>query len=489
MNSHMSNSENQSGWWSKLNKYQRFVFFVATSAWLFDCLDQQLFNLARNPAMETLVGAAYAKEFGGYATSLFLIGWAIGGMIFGSLGDKYGRAKMLAITVLLYSLATGLSALSVSFVDFSIYRIITGLGVGGVFGLAVALVADTVPDEVRPKALGVLQSFSAAGNVLAGLIGISIALFVTSEYWKWLFLIGALPAFLTAFIQMRLKEPEAWIAARDKAKAEGRKAGSYADLFRHPTWRKHAIFGMLLSCAGVVGLWGIGVFSVELVSDVSTRHVLVEEVAKNPGSEWVAEMFEKTKGDIKAIKADARYISGSASEIVVTTAEKAKKLWPSINLTLFNVGAFMGMLAFTSVTQRLGRKKTFLIFFCMALVVTVYVFQSLKTTTDVLWMAPLLGFFQLSVFAGFSIYLPELFPTSLRSTGVSFCYNIGRLVAASAPFTLGAWQAAQSKAAVDFSSKLEIFRTGPCLMAACFLLGVIVLPFLPETKGKPLPQD
>lgn len=489
MNAAMTTTENQGNWWSQLNKYQRFVFFVATSAWLFDCLDQQLFNLARNPAMEKLVGAADAKEFGGYATSLFLIGWAIGGMIFGSLGDRYGRAKMLATTVLLYSLATGLSALSVGFIDFSIYRILTGLGVGGVFGLAVALVADTVPSDVRPKALGVLQSFSAVGNVMAGLIGISIALFVTGEYWKWLFLIGALPAFLTAFIQMRLKEPDNWIAARDKAAAEGRKAGSYGDLFRNPTLRKHALLGMLLSCAGVVGLWGIGVFSAELVSDVSTRHVLVEQVAKNPGSEWVSDMFEKTKGDLKAIKADARYASGSVAETVVTKAEKAKKLWPSINLTLFNVGAFLGMLTFTSVTQRVGRKKAFAMFFLMALVVTVYVFQSLRTTTDVLWMAPLLGFFHLSVFAGFSIYLPELFPTSLRSTGVSFCYNVGRLVAASAPFTLGAWQAAQAKAAVDFSSKLEIFRLGPCLMAACFLIGIAVLPFLPETKGKPLPQD
>ena len=180
----MSNSPNPSGWWQRLDSYQKLVFVVATLAWLFDCLDQQLFNLARNPAMTALLEKGQdTKYFGGIATAIFVLGWATGGLIFGSLGDRYGRAKMLAVTVLLYSLATGLSALagfpnlptiaqtlhltalpwfkelSPHYMDFTIFRFITGLGVGGVFGLAVALVADTVPSAVRPRALGVLQSF------------------------------------------------------------------------------------------------------------------------------------------------------------------------------------------------------------------------------------------------------------------------------------------------------------------------------------------
>ncbi|RYD48180.1 MAG: MFS transporter, partial [Verrucomicrobiaceae bacterium] len=183
------------GWWSQLNKYQRLVFVVATLAWLFDCLDQQLFNLARSPAMSALLGANQElKIFGKFpiaagalATSIFVVGWATGGMIFGSLGDRFGRAKMLSVTVLLYSIATGLSALSTSFNDFAIYRFITGLGVGGVFGLAVALVADTVPGHIRPRALGVLQSFSAVGNCAAGFIGLAIAMTAIGDntnYWK-----------------------------------------------------------------------------------------------------------------------------------------------------------------------------------------------------------------------------------------------------------------------------------------------------------------
>ncbi len=478
-------SQDKSGWWSKLLPYQRLVFIVATLAWLFDCLDQQLFNLARSPAMKSLLGAnqeillfgKFPIQAGALSTSIFVLGWATGGMIFGSLGDRYGRAKMLSVTVLLYSIATGLSALSASFTDFAVYRFITGLGVGGVFGLAVALVADTVPGEVRPKALGVLQSFSAVGNCAAGFIGLAIALTALGEnenYWKWLFVIGALPAFLVATIQLRMKEPESWTQSRDKARAEGKRSGSYRDLFSHKVWRRHALLGMVLSCAGVIGLWGIGVFSSDLVGDI-VSHNLAQ--------------------------------AGASVEEV----NKGKQLWMSLNLLAFNVGAFAGMLVFTRFAVNLGRKKSFMIFFIGSLAVTVFVFQMIGKINgrwDILWMAPLMGFFHLSVFAGFSIYLPELFPTRLRATGVSFCYNVGRYFAALGPFTLGALAAGFGKeaqavaeksapegitelalGALKTVAKIDAFRDAASWMCLIFLLGIIVLPFLPETKGKPLPED
>ncbi len=472
-------------WWGQLDKYQRLVFVVATLAWLFDCLDQQLFNLARKPAMDSLLGASQnINLFGSIATtgatlstSIFILGWATGGMIFGSLGDRFGRAKMLSVCVLLYSIATGLSALSLHFIDFACYRFITGLGVGGVFGLAVALVADTVPGNVRPRALGVLQSFSAVGNCAAGFIGLAIALTHFGEsptYWKWLFLIGALPAFLVATIQMRMKEPQSWVESRDRAAASGKKAGSYGDLFGHATWRKHALLGMILSCAGVVGLWGIGVFSSDLVGDIITKSL------KEAGA---------TAGEIA----------------------KGKQLWMALNLLAFNVGAFLGMLIFTKVTEKLGRKLAFAAFFVGSLIVTIFVFQKMGTLNgrwDILWMAPLMGFFHLSVFAGFSIYLPELFPTRLRATGVSFCYNVGRYLAALGPIALGTMIAGFAKkaegeavakagasvteatlATIKATAKIDAFRDAASWMCLIFLIGIIVLPFLPETKDKPLPED
>ncbi len=225
-------------WWKTLNRYHWFVFAMASMAWLFDCLDQQLFILARKSAMETLLPKGMDPNlYGGYATSIFVAGWATGGLIFGAVGDRIGRARTLTLTVLMYSVFTGLSALSTGWIDFAVYRFVTGLGVGGVFGLAVALIADALPDKARPHALGSLQALSAVGNITAGLIsmwvGKMVAEKVVTPQWSWklMFLLGALPAFLCVFIQWRLKEPEKWVKAREAGRASGKAFGSYASLF------------------------------------------------------------------------------------------------------------------------------------------------------------------------------------------------------------------------------------------------------------------
>src|SRR5689334_16261886 len=161
-------------WWRLMNRYHWFVLIVAALGWLFDCLDQQIFNLTRNPAMRDLLhavpGDPSVKSHGGWVTSIFLIGWASGGLIFGVLGDRIGRAKTMMITILLYSMFTGLSAFSVGFWDFAFYRFLTGLGVGGEFAVGVALVAEVMPDKARAYALSVLQALSAVGNITAALL-------------------------------------------------------------------------------------------------------------------------------------------------------------------------------------------------------------------------------------------------------------------------------------------------------------------------------
>src|SRR5687768_15308887 len=143
-------------WYRDLNRYQWFVLVVAALGWLFDCLDQQLFILARQPAMKELLATsdpALIDSYGGYATAIFLMGWAIGGLVFGVMGDRVGRAKTMVVTILMYSAFTGLSALSTSFWDFSAYRFLTGLGVGGEFAVGIALVAEVMPERARPYCL------------------------------------------------------------------------------------------------------------------------------------------------------------------------------------------------------------------------------------------------------------------------------------------------------------------------------------------------
>jgi MFS family permease len=251
---------------------------MASMAWVFDCLDQQVFILARGEALKALLpkdtDGPVINQYAGYSTSIFMIGWATGGLIFGAVGDRIGRARTLAITVLMYSLCTGLSAFSTSWVDFFIYRFITGMGVGGVFGLAVALVADSLPERSRTPALGLLQALSALGNITAGLMSILVGRLGAAGTidpnlgWKIMFLFGALPAFLCVFIQWRLKEPEKWVKAREEGRASGVKFGSYMALLGESRWRTSAIGGLLLCIAGVVGVWGIGFFAPELINGV-----------------------------------------------------------------------------------------------------------------------------------------------------------------------------------------------------------------------------
>ncbi len=434
---------------------------MASLAWLFDCLDQQIFLLFRNQALENLLpegtDPTVVKTYGGYATSIFVAGWATGGLIFGSLGDKFGRAKMLTTTVLLYSVFTGLSALSKGWLDFAAYRFVTGLGVGGVFGLAVALVADSLPDHARTGALGLLQALSAVGNITAGLISMWIGSLIASgsltagTAWKIAFLMGAVPAFLCVFIQAKLKEPEKWVKAREQSRISGKGMGSYRSLLGEARWRKPALLGMMLCISGVIGLWGIGFFAPELVGDVISNSLRDQGIAET---------------EIKAAEAK----------------------WKGINSIVQNMGSFFGMIAFAWLAQRTGRKPAFALAFVGAMAATWGYFEFFNGVSDV-WMSAVMGFFQLALFAGFAIYLPELFPTRLRSTGTSFCYNVGRFLAASGPFTMGLLLQRLAVGATTPAEKLEAFRSTCQWMSLIFLLGLVALFFLEETKGKPLPED
>ena len=464
-------------------------------------------------------------EYSGYATSIFLLGWATGGLTFGVLGDRIGRAKTMMFTILIYSACTGLSAFSKGFWDFAFYRFVTGLGVGGEFAVGVALVAEVMPDGARTYALSLLQALSAVGNISAALISIGFGdleksgIIKAGSGWRWMFVIGALPALLALIIRAKLKEPERWQAAKLRPGGTA-KFGSYGDLFgndkwlwsatmagaavlgilvvafaapkdwpklgigvglaclavgfgfwtvfggtgKGSPWRRNAVIGLLLACAGVIGLWGIAFFSFDLVRLVFQKS-------------FVAQGY--------------------------TPAEIAGKLtiWAGVTSIMQNLGGFLGIYVFGVVCQSLGRKPAFAIGFAMAMISTASVFAFLqpgpvagrldlwgqiKCFHQIFWLIPIMGFCQLALFGGYAIYFPELFPTHLRSTGTSFCYNVGRFAAASGPTVLGLLT---SRIFTEQNGFQEGMRYAGISMCAVFLLGLAVLPFAPETMGKPLPES
>lgn len=458
MSSPESSAAAAAPWWRGLTPYHWFVFGVAAAAWFFDCLDQRIFSLARIPALQSLMAgqeAGLIHAAGKEVTAIFLVGWGIGGLIFGALGDRYGRAKMLTVTVLLYSLCTGLTFFSQTWFDFALLRMLTGMGVGGVFGLAVALIAETVPDRSRTGALGMLQVLSTIGNISAGLVKMGIdqleiaGTITAGQGWRWMFLVGALPALLVILTQKYLREPEPWL----KAQREGRlpKGGlfaPYAGLLSEARWRKNLFVGAVIASTGVVALWAIGEYGVDLQRQVFQT--------------W----YQKDGVPAEQIPAKVN--------VAVT--------W---SFMLSMLGAAVGMWLFTQVAQRLGRRPAFALGFGLAAVVTVLVYWKMDSPRDGLWMLPMMTSCQLAVFAGFAIYLPELFPSRLRSTGTSFCYNLGRFAAAGGSFFSATLA---TKAYGQFGSPL-MERYSAMTMCAIFLIGMLILPFAPETKGKPLPED
>ncbi len=492
-------ADNSGPWYRGMTRYHWFVLIVAALGWLFDCLDQQLFTLARPKAMQDLLrvpaGDPAIAEYGGYATSIFIIGWATGGLIFGSLGDRIGRAKTMVITILVYSACTGLSALSQYFWDFALYRFLTGLGVGGEFAVGVALVAEVMPDRVRPRALSLLQALSAIGNISAALIGAGLSPFEEQglKAWRVMFVIGALPALLALYIRRRLKEPEKWQAARSSGELS-KKSGSYLALFGDPRWRRAALVGLFLAIPGVIGLWGIGFFSGDLTRMVFRQRVAAEkyeiafqEAAGN--TERLAVLNKLYEWEKNVTPNDKR---GTMSDVEKTILKEMEgkisgtlTYWQSMTLLLQQIGAALGMYTFGWIAQRFGRKPAFLLAYVAAMLTTALVFWKLNEPSD-FWMLVMMGFFQLSLFALYAIYFPEIFPTHLRSTGTSFCYNVGRYVAAFGPTIFGLLTSRVFTGA-NYPAPLN-WRYAGMSMSLVFLIGVVTLLFARETKDQPLPE-
>jgi MFS family permease len=452
-------------WFQGVPRYAWLVLFICALGWLFDTMDQHLFTLVRQDSVtELLKGRVPAadldgtvKQVGGWITAVFLLGWAAGGFLFGMVGDRLGRARTMMLTILTYAVFTGLNALVREPWQYATCRFLTAMGVGGEFAAGASLVAEVWPERSRPMALGTLQALSAFGNMSAAVITYILA----SLSWRWVFVVGALPALLVVWIQASVKEPEKWQKAKEEAKkakeTDGAKkqVGSIAALFQDPVLRRNTIAGILLATAGVGGVWGVAFFLPDLVGSA-----LKPIVAGYP--------------DIAAL-------TGPAKADAIKTAIKHYR---SIVFFIQQVGAFLGMLGYAALSERIGRKPAMLLVFILAFFSVQAAFWGLRDPLSACLLAFPLGFCALAPFAAYAVYFPELYPTRLRATGVGFCYNAARIVAAAAPFALGGL-ARMFASPTDETAGL---RTAASIIAFIYVAGLIGLIFAPETKGRPLPE-
>lgn len=447
-------------WAREVSRYQWLVLLVAWLGWVFDSMDGTLYSMVQKPSMTELMGAgandATIAFYSRVVLAVMLIGWAVGGIVFGTLADYIGRTKALALTVLIYSLFTGLSAVAQTWEQLAAFRFITGLGLGGEWAAGAALVAEVWPDRLRAKAGAILQSAAAFGFFFAALIN----LYVGVISWRYVYVVGAAPALFVLLIRLFVKEPEQWVAVRDarrRAKSEARETASTRDTLTRKR-RRRRLFDRTRIRRAVDSFTLKQLFSPELRRDTLIASALAFVVLL---ALWGATVW---------IPAAVREIAGRAG-----LAPDAQTRMASYAVMLLNGGSLFGYLSFGPLADRLGRRATFLLFFIGGVILFPTTFLMTSSITQVFTLLPLVGFFTLGVTSGFPIYLPELFPTRVRTTGVGFCYNLGRIVTAGGVFIVAYLSAMVGSEAKTASA-----------VSLIYLLGMVLLIFARETRGQRL---
>ncbi|MBB5036106.1 MFS transporter [Prosthecobacter dejongeii] len=419
-----------SKWYSGVTRYQWLVLIVASLGWVFDAFEGQLYNITRADMLPDLLQVKgddpLVKLWGERFLGIFLIGGTLGGWIFSSLADKWGRNPVMALTILCYSLFSGLTYFATEIWHVGVLRFLVAMGVGGEWAVGAALVAEVFPKQARERASGIFHATSVMGLWLAA--GASL---LVGTQWRYAYLLGVIPALLVLWVRISIQEPESWKQAkRDKAE----RMGSFTELLGDPMWRRRALLGAGLAMVGLATFWGVVVAGQDLAADLLKR-------LGDP--DWARQ-----------------------SKIAFGFIQTA--------------GAGLGMLAFGPLSARWGRRSTFTIMHLTALVMTPVVCwlpSHFMSYGLLLCLLPIFGFFAQGIHAGYAVYFPELFPTHLRATGAGFCFNTGRILAA--PVLI--WLSASMKSAFDL-------RLAITYLAGLFLLGLVFLAFLPETRGQDLPE-
>jgi MFS family permease len=428
----------------RFTRYQWTVLAAAWLGWGFDVFDGLLFNYVAPNCVPTLlglpIGSPEAKQatlfWTGLLTSILLLGWAAGGVIFGVVCDRIGRTRTLLITMLLYAVGTAACAFAPNIWWLVVFRIVASLGIGGEWAAGAAMVAETVPEERRVEAGALLYTAAPMGLFLATFVNLQVAgnWFADSPEvsWRYTFLFGLLPAGAAFIVRLFVREPARWQNLDSRADAR------IAELFG-PEVRRYTMSGFLMALTALLTWWSCNAF-IPVISSGLAR--------------------------------TAAEIQGLGEPATLAMVEQ----WKTLATSWFNLGGLIGTLLTIPAAKYLGRKAMFSIYWIASAAAILATF-GLDWSPEVrLYLYFAIGLSVFGVFGSFTYYLPELFPTRLRATGAGFCYNIGRVIAAIGPFLVGAIAARGTSAAVDVLSYVGFIP----------LLGLVFMPWVIETRGRVL---
>jgi MFS family permease len=433
-------------WYRSLDANQWKTMIASNIGWMFDGYETFALILTVGVALHQLLPASelsHTQAFAGTVIGITLLGWGVGGVIGGVLADYLGRRRTMILAILAYSLTTGLSAFAWDWVSFALLRFVVGVAIGSEWATGASMTAEVWPDHARGRGAGLMQCGLGIGFFLASFIWLFVSGYGPNA-WRVMFLLGILPGLFALWLRSGIDESKRWEAANEKRKAARAKKKSgaelapeelalnrftIADLFADPELRKRAIICFFMSLTTTVAWWGI--------------------------STWVPPFVAS----------------------IAAAQHMPPQTWASYAAMSYNLAAIVGYAGLGFMADRFGRKPVVMLFFAASLVLTPALYMWTTNLPLLVLIAAVNGFFTLGQYSWLSVWLPELFPTRMRATGMAFVFNAPRFIAFMGPLFAGlliVQFGGFSKMAVGFS--------------LIYILGFVLVPFLPETKGEPLPN-
>ena len=422
-----------------ITRYQWLVLLAAWLGWGFDVFDGILFNYVAPNCIPTLLhlplGSEAARKatlfWNGTLTSLLLLGWAAGGILFGFICDRFGRMRTLMFTMVLYAVGTAACAAATNLWMLAAFRLVASLGIGGEWAAGASMVAEVMPERRRVEGGALLYTAAPFGLFLATFLNYQVAgvWFAndTEHSWRYVFLFGLLPAAAAFAVRWFVHEPERWQTVKERSQAHLRQIFA-------PELRRRTLLGTMTTIIALIAWWSCNAF----IPVIATGLARTEAVLRSLDRSATLNLIEHWK-------------------LTATVA--------------FNLGGLIGTLLTIPLAKRLGRRPMFGWYFAASAAAIFATFGIDMPAATRLYMFFLVGMPVFGVFGAFPFYLTELFPTRLRATGAGFCYNIGRVLAAVGPFVVGA-------AAARGTAMQTIFYVG-----FAPLLGLLLVPLIVETRG------